>query len=377
MSGLIKRIVLSLMLMSGISLYPCVIARGQGLDVHKLGHDALAQGADMAAAYFLYADYLRNPSEFTDLEITAHLLSGMGEYSKADSLLQRVLLTKRSEDLSDSLCFYYYASRARVDHARNKNIEALHSLSKISLDDGLYELKAACYEDVGLYDQALNVYLSLLSENNQMRVNSLIATCYREMGKYTEAIEYYSKALKYSNDWAFPYYGIGWSYELNGDDDNALKYYNEGLSVDQSYAYLFLMRGEMYQKKGQNDLAKQDFSTVLLLDKTPLDDSCRQYALYFLGRNNDAMNWMNRVIEIQPDNPGNYYDKACLCCRMGLINEAIRAIEIAFEKGYRKFAHLDADDDIDPIKNNPAYRALYDKYYVIYLSELEQLKDIL
>ena len=107
------------------------------------------------------------------------------------------------------------------------------------------------------------------------------------------------------------------------------------------------------------------------------DGSCRQYALFFLGRNEDAMNWMNRVIDFQPNDSGNYYDKACLCSRMGLLNEAIEAVDLMFQKGYRKYAHLDADDDIDPIRNMPEYIESYNKYHAIYMDELEQIKDIL
>lgn len=62
------------------------------------------------------------------------------------------------------------------------------------------------------------------------------------------------------------------------------------------------------------------------------DGSCRQYALFFLGRNEDAMNWMNRVIDFQPNDSGNYYDKACLCSRMGLLNEAIEAVDLISKK---------------------------------------------
>lgn len=377
MNFIINRNKIMMMLISSISLYHCISASGQDFNVHKLGHEALAQGANTAAAYFLYADYLRNPSDFNDLEITAYLLSEMGEYAKADSLLQRISTRKRIDELPDSLNFYYYASRAKVDNNRNRNIEALQNLSKIQLNHNLTELQADCCEELGLYDNALQAYLSILTDDNQARINCLIASCYRQMGKYSEAIEYYSRALNVKNDWAYPYYGIGWSYELSGDDDNALKYYNEGLSVDQSYAYLFLMRGEMLLKHGQKELADEDFHSVLRIDKTIEDGTCRQYALFFLGRNEDAMNWMNRVIDFQPNEPGNYYDKACLCSRMGLLNEAIEAVDLMFQKGYRKFAHLDADDDLDPIKNMPEYIELYNKYHSIYMEELEQLKSIL
>ena len=133
----------------------------------------------------------------------------------------------------------------------------------------------------------------------------------------------------------------------------------------------------MYRKMGQQQLAEEDFHWVLRIDKQIRDGSCRQYALFFLGRNEDALNWMNELINLQPNNPGHYYDKACLCCRMGLFNDAIDAINNMFKKGYRKFAHLDADDDIDPIKNMPEYVSLYNKYHDIYVKELEQLADIL
>ncbi len=61
---------------------------------------------------------------------------------------------------------------------------------------------------------------------------------------------------------------------------------------------------------------------------------------------------------------------------MGLLREAVEAIGLAFEKGYRKFSHLDADDDIDPIRSDSKYLALYEKYQAKYREELEQLKDI-
>ena len=377
MSRFIKRSVLLIFTYS-LALYSCTIAMGQGLDLHKLGHEALSQGASTAAAFFLYADYLRNPTEFNDLEITAYLLSEMGEYSKADSLLQRISATKSVEAFSDSLSYFYYTARARIDHSAFDNITALNCLAKIPSSHELYEfeLKANCYEEIGLYDKALQTYSLIPVDDNPGRTACLIGGCYREMGRYSEAIESYAKAISSDPDWAFPYYGIGWSYELSGDEENALKYYNEGIERDQSYSYLFLMRGELFLKRGDKELAEKDFNTVLRLDKQLKDGTCRQYALFFLGRNDDALNWMNRLIEYQPNNPGHYYDKACLCCRMGLISEAIEAIGIAFEKGYRKFSHLDADDDIEPIKSNPEYIALNKKFQAKYMEELEQLKDI-
>lgn len=343
----------------------------------RYGVELFKDGAVYAAAYFLYADYLNNPEDFKELALTAYLLTELEEYKTAEPLLNKINELEDVESFSDSLRFYYYCSRAKVDYNNNNYIAALRSLSKIRLNEHLTEVIALSCEELGLFEKAISLYESMSPQSNQYRKNCLIASCYRQMGKYDEAIDYYSRALKLYPDSAFPYYGIGWSYELSGDDSNALLYYNEGLSVDQSYPYLFLMRGELLLKQGDNEKAEDDFKIVLKKDRYLEDGTCRQYALFFLGRNEDAMNWMNRLIETQPNDPDYYYDKACLCCRMGLLKEAIESINIMFQKGYRKFAHLDADDDINPIRNVPEYIELYNKYHAIYIDELEQLKDIL
>lgn len=353
------------------------IVYGQKLDLRNLSQKALSLGAYGAATYLLYADYLNNPEGFNDHEATAMLLVGIDEYSKAESLLRVIYENKNIKELSDSLRYYYYTCQAYIDHHNNDNINALNNIAKVESSLELTELKADCLVDLGLFNQAIEVYSSLFEDLDESYVNCQIGECYRKCGDYSTAIDYFTRAKQGRPNWAFPYYGIGWSYELSGDDDTALKYYNEGLSVDQSYAYLFLQRGELYDKIGNKEKAAKDFNAVLALDKTIEDGTCRQYALFFLGRNTDALDWMNRVIEFQPNNAGHYYDKACLCCRIGLYDEAIKAIEYAFKNGYRQFAHLNADDDIDPIKSIPAYRELYDKYYAIYQGELEQLKDIL
>lgn len=41
---------------------------------------------------------------------------------------------------------------------------------------------------------------------------------------------------------------------------------------------------------------------------------------------------MDKVIAIDPDNAGNYYDAACLHSRMGELEKAIDFLRIAFEK---------------------------------------------
>ena len=71
---------------------------------------------------------------------------------------------------------------------------------------------------------------------------------------------------------------------------------------------------------------------------------------------------MDEIIETDPDNKGQYYDKSCLLSRMGKIDEAIAALRISLEKGMRSFAHIENDDDMDPIRNHPDFIALIKEF---------------
>ena len=134
------------------------------------------------------------------------------------------------------------------------------------------------------------------------------------------------------------------------------------------------MRGELFLKRGDNESAEMDFKTVLELDKVVSSTSCRHYALFFLGKRDYALQWMDKIIQQTPSDPGNYYDKACLYARMGLVKESIEALEIAFVNGYRSFAHIEHDNDLDPIRNMAEYKDIIKKYYVIYEEELTLFK---
>ena len=132
------------------------------------------------------------------------------------------------------------------------------------------------------------------------------------------------------------------------------------------------MRGEMRLLLGDNTGATTDFEAVLQRDTVVSSNSCRQYALHFLGQDKEAEDWMEKVIALDPDESGNYYDKACLLARMGRLQESVAALRTAFEKGHRNFAHIRLDDDMDPIRELPEFKELiaeYEAIHAVYLKD--------
>lgn len=229
-------------------------------------------------------------------------------------------------------------------------------------DEFIYAHRADCYNELGLTDMALSeIEKAIELEADYSNICSK-GGILRTAGRYAEAIEVFDQAIEVDPLYAFAYYAKGWCHELSGDDDKAMECYDLGIDLDKEYAYIYLMRGQIHLKRGDKIKAEEDFNTVLQLDTVVTDGSCRQYALHFLGRDDEADEWMQKLIDDEPYDMGHYYDKACLYSRMGRIDEAVKALETALEMGYCAFTHIENDDDMDAIRGRDDFRALIVKY---------------
>ena len=238
--------------------------------------------------------------------------------------------------------------------------------------DRINYYRSNCYAELGLYDQAIADITVLIEKEPDIVLLCQRAHYFREAGRLEESIADYNAAIEEDPTSGFPYYGRGWCYEMMGDDDKALAEYNAGLEIDESYAYTYLMRGELLLKKGDETDARKDFEKVVQIDTAAVSGSCTQYALHFLGKDDEAMEWMEKIIASDPNDAGHLYDKSCLLARMGRLDDSMAALETAFEMGYRSFEHIKQDDDMDPIRNREDFKALIDKYRTIHEAYREE-----
>ena len=251
----------------------------------------------------------------------------------------------------------------------HKYPEAVSILSELieeyGNEPGILEARSDNYLGMGMVQEALNDMTKCveLSEGGDAAYyRGMRAHIYRCSGDYSDAIEDLNAFLEQYPTRAYGYYARGWCKELSGDESAALEDYNEGIAVDEDYPYIYLMRGEIHLKRGMTEEANMDFDQVIQKDTIVEDGTCRQYALHFLGRNEEALEWMNKLIDTDVDDPGHWYDKSCLLARMGRLEESIAALQTAFEKGYRLFAHIEHDDDMDPIRERDDFKSLLSKY---------------
>lgn len=259
---------------------------------------------------------------------------------------------------------YFLAKLHEEAHKYEQAVKAYSILiEEYGYDAELMMDRSNCYSSLGHSELAIQDMNEVISkEKENLYFYDARACHYRYAGMYEDAIEDFSKVIELYPTSGYGYYNRGWCYELSGNDEEAMKNYNEGLEIDKTYPYLFLMRGELRLKQGNQDGAEEDFEMVVKLDTSVTDGSCRHYALHFLGKDDEAKEWMDKLIAEDPDDSGNYYDKACLYSRMGQLDEAVDALRTAFEKGYRRFPHIENDDDLDPIRSLPSFIELMEEY---------------
>ncbi len=268
------------------------------------------------------------------------------------------------------LCQFYEHTHRYAD--------AIKCYDEVEAEYGHYDAinvyRSDCYSELGLNDLAIADISKVMEKEPTWNHFCTRGDYYRLSGNLDAAIADFSAAIEEEPSYAYAYYKRGWCYEMQGDREKAMEDYNLGIEMDEDYPYLNLMRGELLLQEGNKADADIDFETVLQKDTVATAGSCRQYALHFLGRDKEAEEWMDKIIAEDPERNGGYYDRACLYSRMGRLDESIAALRVAFEKGYRDFAHLVLDDDMDAVRDLPEFKALVAEYKAMhdtYLKESE------
>ena len=226
--------------------------------------------------------------------------------------------------------------------------------------------RAKYSEKMGKYDDAIRYITELISieDDAESLLQLLSQRCQYNLsaGKYDEAIKEAESLIEQYPYHAYGYYIYAYCHELMGDDVEAMAYYNKYIEKDDSTAYIYLKRGRLYLKAGDKESAMRDFERVLELE-TESDSSNYFYTLHFLGRNEEAIQVLNSVVDNAPYDPNSYYDAACLYALMGDIYQSLDNLRFALYLGFKSKAIIEHDDDLDPIRHTEAYEALMNEYF--------------
>lgn len=220
-----------------------------------------------------------------------------------------------------------------------------------------------CYEAMGNYAQALE-YIDYAMEMDSTNVDDIQsrAEALFYLGRMDECLQTIDKYVEETPDFFGGYAARGFFKRYNNDLVGAIEDFSMAIALKPEIAYLYTKRGEAYMLQGNEEAAKGDYLKVIELDTVPNRESTAMYAYQALGELDKAKEFMQRLIDEEPDYEGNYYDAACLYARMGDKAKALEYLRQALEYGYRDFAHIAVDYDMDNLREMEEFKVLIEEY---------------
>lgn len=267
---------------------------------------------------------------------------------------------------------YYVGVVYEGEEMYTKAIDAYKAALKIEQSDIPYGRIADCYNELGYYELALeNITQAMELDPEDVNYVAKKADLLYDMGRGKEAIATFDDFIKLTPEYSGGYYRRGFMKDNLGDVDGAIEDYSMAIVLEPSFAYAYLGRADQYILKGNKEAAMNDYRMVVQLDTIISENTCVQFAYYGLGDYESAKSVQYALLAKMPT-AGNYYNAACLFARMGEKETALNFLRNSFEKGYRRFAHIKADDDLASIRELSGYKALIQEYEKKYEEELKE-----
>lgn len=332
---------------------------------------------NFTSAIDMYIAYLS--LDHGDMDIL--LYASSSEYAYA----LKAVTNKLKSAQEDSDRFYWLGVRANIYQVKNQYDEALADLRamKAYIPDTVFNTfityqSARCYYFVYDFKKAVENYTLLIDyyRNAGVSVDEELSArgyCYERLGSYQEAIADYTEVINGNTDYSPLAYcrRSVCKHEMDEPVEASIEDLNKGLLLDENNISCLIMRGKYLLTEQHDTLrANRDFERLLQVDTVIGGGyTSRHFALMYLGRNDEAVEWLNKIIGNEPD-AGNYYDGACLYARMNRPDEAMKYLKSALDMGYKDLRYIEIDDDLDSLRNRQDYKDLIAKYQKEKISNL-------
>lgn len=267
---------------------------------------------------------------------------------------------------------YFYMVRAAIYIQKQYWQDALLDLDSVSTlaiseetDTLLLQRRAFCYFHTQQIDRAIACYDRLIRlAPNQANLYVMRGDCYFAMANWGKAEA--DLLYAYRNIDAQQQHTVarklGFVYQHKQQAEQAVEWFTTSIETNpESDPIATFYRGRAYLQIGDTLSGEEDFEQVLEIDTTTLY-SVRHYALLALERTEEALEWMNLILDTYP-NSEDYYDAACLVSLIGDTDRALHHLEMALRLGWRNYQHILADTDLDPIRSDERYGLMMKRYF--------------
>ena len=182
---------------------------------------------------------------------------------------------------------------------------------------------------------------------------------------YLKAEHYYSKAKTYEG-----YYLAGWL--TLKQPEKAINYFKQAIEIGEETNEKELWQSYFkcaytLQNSGNLKEAEAYYKKAIATNKADAFTYNNLAVLCIVSnRNEEAILWLDEVIEKFPEFTVSYFNKCCLYAQEGDVVEALKWLKLALYHGYyfHNSENLNKDSDIEILRNTEEYKKLLEKHAI-------------
>ncbi|MFI5207482.1 MAG: protein kinase, partial [Gemmatimonadales bacterium] len=184
--------------------------------------------------------------------------------------------------------------------------------------------------------------------------------------RYDEAEREFETAIRLDPRLYEAHYFYGRATFQQGKYADAVRHYEEASRVrPEDYQCVLLMRAPL-RSLGRTEDAQAALLRGLQLAERHLelnpDDARALYlgagSLAELGEKERALEWVKRALAVDAEDSAVLYNVACFYAVAGMIDDGLRCLEKATQKGFGHKAWIENDSDLDSLRGDPRFAAL-------------------
>jgi non-specific serine/threonine protein kinase len=374
------------------------VFKGKSKDIREIGKilnvDTVLEGSVRKAG-----DYLRITAQLINVSDGYHLWSEkydrelkdvfaiQDEITESITKTLKVLLTKNERDAIEIVQSYnheayeyYLQGRALFHQWRKQSYHAAIELYKKAIKiDPKYAVAHAgiadCYALLFMYWSSDKKYLKeaqkysstaldLAPNLSEVQVSKGLA--FSLLKNYEKAEESFQTAINLCSTCFEAYYWSARTHFIQGNIDEAAGMYEKAIEYrpDDFQSQIFL--ASIYEKKGKLDKTRSlSLSAIKNAEQHLRLNPGNVRALYLgagalikAGFTERGLEWTNRALKIEPDEPSVLYNVACVYTTLGKIEQAIDLLEKSMTKGSDRVGWIKVDSDLDPLREHPRFQKL-------------------
>ncbi|MGD0821806.1 MAG: tetratricopeptide repeat protein [Desulfomonilia bacterium] len=210
------------------------------------------------------------------------------------------------------------------------------------------------------FQEAINQFRKILQiDPNFNDTHFRLGYALYELGIVDEAVLEFKKALQLDprNTQANDYIQIALAKQRG--INNVIASINEMLKTDSQNYDLHYRLAEMYRNKGNKKDAIDHYKKALSIrpgSAEVLYALAIQYAES--GDYENALSILQKMAQLYPTDPDVYYNIACIYSKQGRKDDATTSLNLAIDKGFKKWNIIKTDPDLENIRGTDYYRKL-------------------